>query len=119
MLSKSCYATPFSNAKLERMFSRMARVKTDYRNRLSRPLLDACLRVSEEGVGISDFNPDPSISLWYEQKVRRLSASSHSYPSKRKSVEGVQGTSNVVDIATLTISDLEDSDDEFDGFCDK
>ena len=26
--------TPFSNAKLERMFSRMARVKTDYRNRL-------------------------------------------------------------------------------------
>ena len=42
--------TPFSNAKLERMFSRMAQVKTDYRNRLGRTLQDTCLRVSENGV---------------------------------------------------------------------
>ena len=32
--------TPFTNAKLERMFSRMNRVKTDFRNKLSRERLE-------------------------------------------------------------------------------
>ena len=73
---------PFSNAKLEQMFSRMARVKTDYHNRLSRSLLDACLCVSEEGVSISSFDPDPAIKQWYEIKVQWLTASPHNYPSK-------------------------------------
>ena len=36
---------PFSNARPEHMFSRMARVKNDYRNRLGRDLLDACLHI--------------------------------------------------------------------------
>ena len=35
--------TPFSNAKLERMFSTMGRVKTDWRNRLGRDGLEASL----------------------------------------------------------------------------
>lgn len=100
--------TPFTNAKLERMFSRMARVKTDYRNRLGRDLLDACLRVGEEGPPLEEFNPDPSISLWFERKVRRLSASSHKYPTKRKSVAGTSASS-VIDLSSLTISDLEGS----------
>ena len=63
-------STPFSNAKLERMFSRMARVKTDYRNRLGRTLLDACLRVSENGVELSCYDPDPAIDQWSAEKVR-------------------------------------------------
>ena len=105
--------TPFTNAKLERMFSRMARVKTDYRNRLSRDLLDACLRVEEDGPTLENFNPDPAISLWFEQKVRRLSSSSHRYPEKRKSNVGANATSSsVIDLSALTISDLEDSSDD-------
>ena len=74
--------TPFSNAKLERMFSRMARVKNDYRNRLSRDLLDACLRVSEEGCEIASFNPDSAISVWYNKKERRLAANHISIPRR-------------------------------------
>ena len=35
--------TPFSNAKLKRMFSTMRRVKTDWRNRLGRDGLEASL----------------------------------------------------------------------------
>ena len=103
--------TPFTNAKLERMFSRMARVKTDYRNRLCRDLLDACLRVGEEGPSLEEFTPEPSISLWFEKKVRRLSSKSHQYPAKRKSV-GATSSSSVVDLSSLTLSDLEGSSDD-------
>ena len=53
--------TPFTNAKLERMFSRMNKVKTGFRNRLSRERLENCLRISEEGYDIADYNPDNAI----------------------------------------------------------
>ena len=101
--------TPFTNAKLERMFSRMNRVKTDWRNKLGRERLESCLRISEEGVAIDDFNPDSSIQTWYEQKVRRISsAKPHKYPEKRQKTG--QPSDCAVNIAKYTLSDLEDSD---------
>ena len=109
---------PFGNAKLERMFSRMARVKNDYRNRLGRDLLDACLRVSEEGCDIASFNTDSAISVWYKKKEIRLAGKPHNYPSKRKQVSSVSSSVSVVDIVTITLSDLENSDEELTGFDD-
>ena len=53
--------TPFTNAKLERMFSRMNSVKKDFLNRLSRERLENCLRISEEGCNIANYNPDNTI----------------------------------------------------------
>ena len=44
--------TPFSNGMLERMFSRMLRVKNYWRNKLGRDWLEALLRISEEGPSI-------------------------------------------------------------------
>ena len=102
---------PFTNAKLERMFSQMNRVKSDWRSCLSRERLDVLLRISEDGPSLEEFNPDLSIDRWYTEKVRRLNSGPHNYPSKRKRV--TEGP-NVVDIATLTLSDLE-NDDEDDG----
>ena len=96
----------------------MARVKNDYRNRLGRDLLDACLRVSEEGCDIASFNPDFAISASYKKKERRLAPKPHNYPSKRKQVSSASSSVSVVDIATITLSDLEDSDKEFTGFDD-
>ena len=108
--------TPFTNAKLERVFSRMNRIKTDSRNRLGQDRLDTQIRVGEEGVSIQDFDPDPYIKRWYESKVRRLNgAKPRKYPSKRCSVATVTGN-KVMDIAAYTLSDLESSDDEFEGF---
>ena len=52
---------PFTNAKLELVFSRMNRVKTDRRSSLSRDRLDVLLRISEDGPSLEEFNPDPSI----------------------------------------------------------
>ena len=59
----------------------MARVKNDYKSRLGRDLLDACLRVSEEGCDIASFNPDFAISVSYKKKERRLATKPHNYPS--------------------------------------
>lgn len=101
--------TPFSNAKLERMFSTMGRVKTDWRNRLGRDRLEASLRISEEGTSINDFCPDAAIESWFNAKVPRLNCSSHSYPKKRKTTSSKDG---VIDITELTMSDLENDDDE-------
>ena len=53
--------TPFTNAKLERVFSRMNRIKTESRNRLEQERLDTQIRVREEEVNIIEFNSDPYI----------------------------------------------------------
>ena len=64
---------PFTNALVERLFSRMNRVKTDFRNRLSRSRLDTCLRVGEDrSTSIEDFNPDRVIECCWNEKRRRL-----------------------------------------------
>ena len=107
----------FSNTKLKRLFSRMAHVKNDYRNRLGRDLLNACLRINE-GCNIASFNPDSAISASYKKKERPLAAKPHNYSSKRKQVSSASSSVSVVDIATITLSDLEDSDEELTRFDD-
>ena len=102
---------PFTNAKLERMFSRMNRVKNDWRSSLSRDRLDVLLYISKDGPSFEEFNPDASIDCWYTDKVRRLNAGAHNYPSKRKkSSDGKE----VIDLAELTLSDLENDESDED-----
>ena len=52
---------PFTNVKLERVFSRMNPVKTDRRSSLSRDRLDVLLRISKDGPSLEEFNPDANI----------------------------------------------------------
>ena len=100
--------TPFTNAKLEQMFSTMNRVKTDFCNRLSRERLENCLRISEEGRDIADYNPDNTIKKWYKWKVRRIS-SAKPYSNKQQQTEGAT-IDAIIDIARYTLSGFEDSD---------
>ena len=95
---------PFTNAKVERFFSRMNRIKSDWRNQLSRDRLEVLLRISEEGPSVADFNPNPSVDEWYNDKVRRLTAGPHNYPSHQKRFKM---SDSVVNLAELTLSDLE------------
>ena len=92
--------TPFSNAKLERMFSRMLRLKNDWRDRLSRDRLSATLMICEEGPDIEKFNQDVAITDWYDAKVRRLTSGPHNKPKKKKTSAE---KSFVVDLATMTL----------------
>ena len=83
----------------------MNRVKTDFRNRLSRERLENCLRISKEGCDITDYNPDIAI-----KKVRRISsAKPHKYPNKRQRTEGAT-IDDITDIARYTLSDFKDRD---------
>ena len=96
-----------SNAKLERMFSRMALAKTDWLNRLNRRNLDALLQIGEEGPEI-DLDANESIDPWFTDRVCMLSSKNHSYPEKRQRLKNF----SVVDIAILALSDLEDDESQ-------
>ena len=108
--------TPFTNAKVKRMFSRMNRVKSDWRNRLNRDTLDDLLRIGEDGPSLDDFDPNPAIDMWFTDKVRRLKSRRHKYPNKRKKAsDGNAVVPQSVDIAEYVLSDLESpSSDEDD-----
>ena len=100
--------TPFTYANVERMFSRMKRVTTNWRNKLRRDRLESLLQVSEEGVSIDDYHLDSAIEQWYQEKVRRISsAKSHCYPKKRTKFCGT--APSVINVAKHTLSDLEES----------
>ena len=105
---------PFTNAKVERLFSRMNRVKTDIGNRLSRRRLGVCLCVGEEGPDVADFDPDPVIDKWFADKTCHLTAGPHNYGKRSKHNDG--STSSFIDLDKLTMSALEESSDEFESF---
>ena len=96
------------------MFSRMKRVKSDWRNRLSRERLDTLLRIGEDGPQVTDFNPDIYIDSWFNSKVRRSNSGPHKYPEKRQKAQNQDGDQIVVNLSTLTISDLEDNVSDLD-----
>ena len=56
--------TPFTNAKLKRMFSRLNRVKTDYRNCLGQERLEHLLQIGGEGPKIEEFDADAFMGFW-------------------------------------------------------
>lgn len=61
---------PVSNAKVERAFSTMKRVKTDSRNRLSTKTLDNLLRISINSTSLSDFLPENAAEIFFQKKTQ-------------------------------------------------
>ena len=55
---------PVSNALLERMFSTMNRMHTDWRNCLGEKRVENLLRVWEEGTTADKFDPQPAVGRW-------------------------------------------------------
>ena len=104
---------PFTNAKVEHLFSRMNRVKTDICNRLSYRRLDVCLHVGEVGPDVTSFDPDPVIDKWFTDKTCCLTAGPHNYGKLSKNNDG--STNFYIDLDKLTMLDLE-SADEFESF---
>ena len=96
---------PFTNAIVEHFFSRVNRVN----NRLSRSRLDTGLHVREEGPSIKDFVSDHFINRWWTEKERCLKSCPNNYPAKK---HPHLNSTEYVDLSTLMMSDLENSDDE-------
>ena len=68
---KLLFTIPVSNAKLERMFSKLKIVKTLFRSSLSQERLECLLRIIEDGSLFPDYGPSNAIKLWMNEKVRR------------------------------------------------
>ena len=62
--------TPFTNAKVERLFSRMNRVKTILRSRLASQRLETQLRIGEEGCSLADFKAEDAL-IWIIGLIKR------------------------------------------------
>ena len=104
--------TPTTNAKLEQMFSCMLRVQTDWRNRLANERLDHNLRISEEGVSTSDYNPNDDIAKQYNEKLRTFKgARQQKYREKQHKLSDSNSTVNT---PAYVLSDFEESDDDED-----
>lgn len=53
--------TPFTNVKLEQVFSRMSKIKPLSKNCLGQERLETQMHVREEGIGIVKLDPEPHI----------------------------------------------------------
>ena len=61
---------PISNATVERGFSTMRRIKTDWRSRLNEETLNHLLRISSDGLPLSEFDPNPAVELFFSTPRR-------------------------------------------------
>ena len=88
LLIELCLCAPYSNASLERFFSQMRLVKTDWRNRLNEENLTHLLRIKVEGPTFKEFHENicsNAVNLWYNDKPQRT------HQSKRKSYKERKG----------------------------
>lgn len=75
ILIELCWCAPFTNAHLERFFSQMKIVKTDWRNRLNAENLTDLLRIKVEGPEFHEFRKsycDDAVNMWFNDRSRRL-----------------------------------------------
>ena len=56
---------PISNAKVERGFSAMRRIKNDWRSSLGESTLDHLMRISIDGPALEQFDPRPAVNLFF------------------------------------------------------
>ena len=80
-------------------------VKADWHSSLSRDRL-VLLKISEDGPSLEELTPDASIDCWNSDKVNRLNTGPHNYPSKQKK----SSDSKVIELETLTLSDLKNNE---------
>ena len=66
------FTVPISNAKLERMFSKMKRVITVFRSSTKELRLENILRIMEDDVSWENYDPVSAIHHWLSDKERRV-----------------------------------------------
>lgn len=71
MLVELLFTMPISNAKVERLFSLMNRIKTDCHATLSESTLNNLITIHMEGPEFQDYNPTPAIQAWLSSAARR------------------------------------------------
>lgn len=72
MLLEIVLLLPMSTAAVERGFSTMKRVKSDWRSSLVPSMLHRLMLISIEGPPLQEWNPDDAIARWYNDGNRRI-----------------------------------------------
>ena len=87
LIAEICLCAPYSNASIERFFSQMRVVKTDWRNKLNEKNLSSLLYIKTEGPTLQDFHDNfcaSAVNLWFNDKERRLNQGKRKKYKKRK-----------------------------------
>ena len=71
VLIELLFSLPASNGKVERVFSELNVIKSNKRVHLNNDTLDDLLTISASNETLEDFDPDPAVNLWWNDKVRR------------------------------------------------
>ena len=74
------FTLPVSNGHLEKVFSQVKLIKTNNRTSLHENTLDQLIRINVEGPPLVDWDPKVSVSLWLQDKRRRLNRSDKTQP---------------------------------------
>ena len=90
-----------SNGHVERVFSTLKLIKSDYRNCLSEEYLDDVVRIMVEGPPLSQWDSSGAIQLWWKDKQRRSVADVRKAPvtknkkNRDESIDGYTPSSSV------------------------
>ena len=87
MLARLLFSLPASNGKVERTFSQLSLLKTSKRASLGNQTLDDLLTINVSKVTMDEFEPEPAIKLWWEDKQRRPHQTTRKEYKKRTSSE--------------------------------
>ena len=84
LMMRLLFTVPVSNAKLERMYTKLKRVKTNSHCSLGIKCLENILRIMEEGSNSENFDPISTIEKWNIDKVRCTNEEKHYVQSVQK-----------------------------------
>lgn len=116
------FSIPVSNAKLERLFSRLKRTKVDARGSLGEKRLTNLLRIGEEGPDVATFDVAPVVKFWCSKRNRRPNQGTKrklcvvdDKENKRRRVQFSDSSDDETEVAHSDIeiiseSDMSDSD---------
>ena len=98
------FSVPVCNAKLERLFSHLRRVKNDFRCSLGEHRLTNILRILEEGPALGSFDVSAVVHLWQSQKVRRPNQKRRApYKPRKKRVKYYHKADENQEVATVEL----------------
>lgn len=110
LLVELLLSIPISNAKVERMFSLMNHVKTDFRASLTENTLNNLIRIRMEGPPLEEFDPTPAIQLWAMGASRRPNQRERKHYSAR---ESTKRRKVLIDASSTEESSGTDSEEDF------
>jgi hypothetical protein len=78
LLAQLLFALQVSNGKLEHVFSELKAMNMERRASLSNETLNNLLVINIDPVPFEEYNPDPAIQMWWDDKVRRTNQKTRS-----------------------------------------